>query len=362
MDRLPDVIRRGTRRRAARFTAIGAAVAVFAGAVSWAGLTFPRNGTIPADIDDWRTFASIEDNGWTIQVPPPWRIQELPACENVPDRIGVVVTNTDFEFRAPGGGSPNCEDRLIFSGFPRDGVALAFHPRGILTGISGPSLDTTFPLSADLLIQTDGIRGGPTHSFQGVSLHGEELGVVRRYVGPDATASDVAALDRMLASFRVRGAPHWIFEDDVDPGSLRVSLRHPSTWQMWIVPLELGAPPPVVQLMSPGVVSGGCRVFPWASWIRLDGLVAGGGVTVVLSDTGGSSDPLPELPQRPDHFRFLEAQQERSTCGGRVRSLRFAFMSAGRPFYLDVAATWDLYRNEPQLLRYILDSIRISEA
>ena len=38
VDRLPEVLRRGNRTRAIRFAAIAAAVAVFAGAVSWAGL------------------------------------------------------------------------------------------------------------------------------------------------------------------------------------------------------------------------------------------------------------------------------------------------------------------------------------
>ena len=362
-DRLPDVLRRGSRRRTARFTAMGAAVVVFVGAVSWVGLSLPsEDAVIPADVADWRTFASLEDNGWTIQVPPPWHITELPACENAPERIGVMVTNVEFEFRDPQGGPPDCEDRLLFAGFPRHGVALEFMPRGIPPGLFGPTLDTTLPLEPDLLYPTGGIVGGPAESFNSVNLADETLGVIRRFVGPEASTSDVTALDRMLASFSVRGAPRWIVEDDVGRGSLRVSLRRPSTWQMWIVAQELGAPPPVVQLNSPGVVAGGCRAFPWAPWIRIDGLVARGGVTIVLSDTSGSVDSVLELPPRPDHFRFLDAQQERSTCGGRVRSLRFAFMSAGRPFSLDVAAESHVLLNEREMLRYILDSIEISEA
>ena len=84
VDRLPEVLRRGSRLHAIRFTAIGAAIAIFAGAVSWAGLQNERRGTIPANIADWDTFASLEENGWTVQVPPSWRVQELPACPNAP--------------------------------------------------------------------------------------------------------------------------------------------------------------------------------------------------------------------------------------------------------------------------------------
>src|SRR4030095_11148244 len=84
IDRLPEVVRRGSRMRAIRFTAIAAAVAVFVGALSWAGLRNEGRGTIPGNIADWDAFASLQDNGWTIQVPPPWRIQSLPACFNAP--------------------------------------------------------------------------------------------------------------------------------------------------------------------------------------------------------------------------------------------------------------------------------------
>ncbi len=118
VDRLPEVLRRGSRMRAIRFTAIAAAVAVFVGAVSWAGLQNEGRGTIPANIDDWDTFASLEENGWTIQVPPPWQVQELPACPNAPERIGVIVTNVDFEFLNPRGETPECEDRFLFRRIP----------------------------------------------------------------------------------------------------------------------------------------------------------------------------------------------------------------------------------------------------
>jgi hypothetical protein len=42
--------------------------------------------------------------------------------------------------------------------------------------------------------------------------------------------------------------------------------------------------------------------------------------------------------------------------------LRFGFDEAGRQLYVDVAVGEGLYRERPEMLRYILDSIEISEA
>ena len=80
IDRVPEVLRRGSRRRALRFTAIAASLAVFVGAVSWAGLQNEGRETIPANIENWDTFASLEENGWTVQVPPRGKCRSsLPA-------------------------------------------------------------------------------------------------------------------------------------------------------------------------------------------------------------------------------------------------------------------------------------------
>jgi hypothetical protein len=209
VDRLPEVLRRGSRMRAIRFTAIAAAVAIFVGTVSWVGLQNEGRGTIPADIADWNTFASLEENGWTIQFPPSWRVQELPSCPNAPDRIGVILTSVDFEFLNPRGESPQCEDRFVFDGFPSDGVAFAFMPVGIRFGIVIPQPDTVFPLSPDRLMKTDSISPGVHQSFLDVWEGTVILASVSRWVGPDASAADIDALDRVLASLQVRSGDRW---------------------------------------------------------------------------------------------------------------------------------------------------------
>lgn len=210
-DGLQEVLRRGNRRRSARFTTIGAAVAVFSGAIAWAGLTLPREiARIPADISEWRTFASLEADRWTVQVPPPWHIQTLEPCRLSAIQRGAIVTNVDFEFRNRDGALPGCGGPYVWAGFPRDGVALAVQPYvrfGL--AISGPA--TPFPLTPDLLHQSGAVRGGPSESYVFIRIPGEDypLAIVSRWVGPDASAADVVALDRMLASLQLRSGDRW---------------------------------------------------------------------------------------------------------------------------------------------------------
>lgn len=214
-DGLQEVLRRGSRRRAARFTAMGAAVALFVGAVSWAGLTLPRDiEPIPANIGEWRTYASLDADRWTMQVPPPWRIQAFGPCRFSPIHRGAVVTNVDFEFRNRHGALAGCGEPYVWAGFPRDGVALAlqpFEPFGLAFG--GPV--TPFPLTPNLLRQSGAVRGGPSESYVSVRIPGADypVAIVRRWVGPDASAADVEALDRMLASLQVRSGDRWTETD-----------------------------------------------------------------------------------------------------------------------------------------------------
>ena len=363
VDRLPEVLRRGSRRRAGRFTAIAAAVAVFVSAISWAGLSIrEENKTIPADVDDWRTFSSLENNGWTIQVPPPWRVQELPACPNAPERIGVIVTNTDFEFRDPRGESPQCEDRFVFQGFPRDGVAFAFMPTGIRSGLFFHPPDTSFPLTRDQLIRGNGIRGGPAESFQAIYRRRELISIVRRWEGPAASSTDVAALDRILSSLEVRGAPRWVAGHVRSLGDTRISFTRPESWRAAGYPnlIVIDAPTPILRLRSPGIRGDGCEL-PGTPWIRV-GAFDDFGVEIVVSDAS-ESFVAPDLPPRPDSIRSGDALRRRSvTCKGQpLRVFSFGFEEAGKPIYIDVVATQSVYREQPELLRYVLNSIRIEK-
>ena len=368
-DRLPEVLRKGSRRRAGRLTAIGAAVAVFVGAVSWTGLSLPSEDVaIPGNVADWRTFASLEENGWTIETPTRWRTLALPACPGAEERIGVMVTNVEFEFRDPQGGSPDCGDRLVMAGFPRDGVVLGFQP---IVGDSIPGFifeepDTVLPLAPQLLVQTGGIRGGPAESYQGIWHDGDWIGTIRRFVGPDASADDIEALDRMLASFRVRGAPRWI-QDAVAPRNeledLEIRLTRPSDWRLATYPRwsVIDAPNPLVGLSSPAVREGRCRPDPLILPLGL-GHFRDDSVLVLISDATDAWT-VPDLPPRPDAFQFQDALlDEGRRCGESVRVLRFGFEAVGRQIFVDVLAPSDVFQNDGELIRYILDSIEITKA
>ena len=73
VDRLPEVLRWGNRRRAIRFTAIGAALAVFAGATSLAGLSL-RHETIESGVT--RRYSSPAAP-WTFNYPSGWTTKTI---------------------------------------------------------------------------------------------------------------------------------------------------------------------------------------------------------------------------------------------------------------------------------------------
>jgi hypothetical protein len=358
VDHLPDVLRRGSRRRAARFTAVAVAVAVFAGVISWAGLQNEGRRTIPANIGDWDTFASFQDNGWTVQVPPPWRVQELPACPNAPERIGVIVTNVDFEFVNPRGESPRCEDRFVFQGFPSDGVALAFMPVGIRIGIGqGTDTSSSFPLTPDRLAPTGGIRGGPTESFQSIWVDGDHVAVVRRWIGADASTDDVAALDRSLMSLLVRGAVRWTEATDgrlrtLHDGARDFSVSYPNGWNVAEENLtpQLSEP---VEILSLGTfplrigrdIDDGLRLFdaPVAPKALED--MTSKDAFLSLQESGAV---FAGFDARPDHFGPLGCDESIYGCRppdelpealrkAPFRAWWIPFEDKGRAFYLFVA-------------------------
>ena len=364
-DRLPEVLRRGSRMRTIRFTAIAAAVAVFAGAVSWAGLQNEGRGPIPANIDDWDTFASIEENGWTVQVPSSWRIQELPACANAPERIGVIVTNVDHEFVDRDRLAPTCAEGFVSTGFPTGGVAFAFVPWGGGDGSLIRRPDTVLPLSPDLLTDVPTNTSGLEKRSAYVWL-GSPFGLISRWEGSDAAAGDLAALDRMIASFQVRGSPRWVESRAKSLGSLRVSFVRPDTWSFarYRNPIVIDAPTPILRLWSPGHRGDGCALKgePWIHVLGV-GRFNAYGVEFLISDASESWSP-PDLTPRPATFRLGDASSRRSVmCGGAsIRVFTFGFQEAGRPIFIHLFGTDAAYREQPEMLLHILNSIRIEEA
>lgn len=354
-NRLPEVLRRGSRRRAARFTAIGAAIAVFVGALSWAGLTIPNEeDVIPAKIEDWRTFASLERDGWTVQVPPSWRIQEFGKCTGAHIQLlSAIVTNVDFEFRDRRGDLADCWDSYVWAGFPRDGVAFALQPYPPW-GIVPRHPVTRFPLTPDALVGTGAVRGGPAESFKSIRIPGEDYPVanVRRWVGPDASPEDVAALDRLLGSLQVRGASRWtetegametLHDEERD-----FTVTYPEGWNVANENLTPWLSSPV-EILSLGTFpletsndpEAGLRLFdaPVAPEALAD--LTEGDVFVSVQESGVHFVGA-ELT-RPDHFGPLGCEDAIFGCRAEnwnnvpFRAWWIPFEDAGRQFYLFVA-------------------------
>lgn len=224
---LQDVLRRGGHRRAARWTATVMALIVFVGAVVWGAATVGGRRIEAFHTNDWTVAGSLGTAGWKFGFPPNWRIQELPACPNAPERTGAVVTSSDFEFRNPLGAAPGCEDRFVLEGFPSDGVALAVMPVGIRVGLFFRTTNTPFPIAWDQLQPTGGIEGGPAASYLGVTVGGNAILFVRTWVGPDASAAEVGKLREVLGTLEVSGAAHWRTDSDAING---FSITYPDDW------------------------------------------------------------------------------------------------------------------------------------
>lgn len=382
VDRLQDVLRRGSRRRAARFTAIGAAVAVFVGAVSWAGLSLPaEHAAIPANVADWRTFGSFSHDGWTMQVPPPWRIQEFGPCWGPHVRLrGAIVTNVDFEFRNRRGAPAGCFDAYVWAGFPPDGVAFAFAPYppfGLVVSRKEPVTD--FPLSPGALSETGAVRGGPTESSAVIRIPRElyPVAIVRRWVGPDASAEDVAALDRLLGSIQVRGASRWT-ESKGPSRTLhdeqhRYSVTHPEAWSVANDNLTPWLMSPV-EILSTGTFPLETSQDPDAGLRLFDAPVAPEALADLSSDDAfislqESGDRfVGPARTRPEHFGPLGCADSIFGCRAEnwhdvpFRAWWIPFEDAGRQFYLFVAIGNDATPERQRQAWDIADSLSFGGA
>ena len=244
----------------------------------------------------------------------------------------------EFEFLNPQGEIPSCNERMVFAGFPSDGVAIDLEPKGVRCGISlFPFSDTPFPIRPSQLVMTSGISGGPQEANNFIAVDGEPIAIVRLWVGPDASAGDVDAAHRILDSMRIEGADQWI-DAVFDDHPVRVSVTRPEDWAFNTFKL-LGvadAPDPVLSLTSPDVANHASRVCgPRVIFAPVK--LSESGIAILISDATGSWIP-PEVGPRPDVLGPATATSDRTIeCRtGTFRRLHFGFEVAGRPILVDV--------------------------
>jgi hypothetical protein len=275
----------------------------------------------------------------------------------------VIVTNVDFEFRNPRGGSPQCEDRFVFKGFPSDGVAFAFMPVGYRWGVLQPEPHTRFPLTPGRLRHTSSLSGGASESFLDVGVKGELFAFVRRWVGQEAESDDVDALDRLLSTLRLANPP-WVWTA-ATLSATQAEMRHPSSFEVrrFRNPLVIDAPTPILRLASPSVGPGRCGPLFWRHLgLGFAGL-EDGGVVVVVSDATEAWSP--DYDPRPSRFDISTAsEQGHLRCNGRpYHLLVWRFAESGRQIVLELAVTEEARKRlEGPPMSTILDSLRIEEA
>jgi hypothetical protein len=349
------VVRRGSRRRAARWTAIVASVAIFVAALGWGALQFRRTTGVGGPV----SIGSLDTTGWTLTAPSSWRRQDLPACPNAPERTGVILTTVDFEFRNPEGDAPGCEDRYVFAGFRSDGVALALQPVGIRIGpLDEASEDTRFPLSLDRLRTSGGIRGGPQESSAAITIDGNLILILRTWVGSAAPAADVDELAGIVRSLDVAGAIHWTTYRNDQVG---FEVTYPEDWIRADTNLTpaLSDPHEILSLGTYPLKPGGKACID--AYLPGDALGDLGPDDVFLTVQESSAGP--GFPPRPSPFGPDEARlavDDLPACDEYppipMRGWWFAFQDHGRGLYAflaigrDVAPKSETWRTAWQVL------------
>jgi hypothetical protein len=230
VERAPEGLRRGVRRRQVRSVAVGAAALVAVVAVAFAGLQLvngdDRFTPTPAEQHERPVFertATIE--GFTVTSPSDWALvdywpvmgradaitqgvmqgQSVPGSEWYPGAAGVPVlqlTNYDPALGAPICGSPTGDNP-----FPTDGVGLYVGFEGAYYaatdgGGNGPGSDLeAWPNAVSV---EPSICGGGTELRFGVRRGDRLLPYLLWYgAGPDASDEARAQLDAIVASFGV---------------------------------------------------------------------------------------------------------------------------------------------------------------
>ena len=350
-----SVMRRGSRRRGAVVVASLTTVAVFVGAIGLAASQFG------SEADDRAAWASVGDpsrDGWTISVPSDWQRQDTDRCPPRQDIAGAVFSDIDFRFTDPDGGSIDCDSRLIMARFPMDGVAIAIQPTGIRWGLFRPTRNTSFPLNADRLTQTGGIRGGPKESFADIVIQHELKAVVRVFVGPDASALALSEVDWVVASLRFAGGDLWVTET-VGPDGFATRVTHPDIWKLEPTD-ELATGGNAQRIFRMRTSGGDLRSPVCGEWGALPHVMAPSiglvplhedqAVITLQAYTGGRGGPYRgrlEFDPRPPRLSWDDARLATRTCGtSTATAATFLLSESGARWIVNVAMGSDVQHGD----------------
>jgi hypothetical protein len=357
--------------RAGRVVAAVAAAAVFLGAGAFAAAQFGRDTPPGTDGSDSVIEGSLATDDWQLERPSDWFTAPFDGCGTAFAR-GLIVSNVGFEFLNPEGQIPSCNERIVFAGFPSDGVAIDLEPQGIIPVLSPvPPPDTPFPVRPGQLAQTSGIRGGPDHYMGGVVIGGESAAIIRLWVGADASAGDIEEAYRILGSMRVEGGDRWIEEEVEFRGwpvgketTVRVNMSRPEDWraEAYKRPGVIDAPNPILVLSSPLTDDGAQRACGPSAFFRPGSAprVSSSGVAIAISDASESwsypklgSRWAPLDPESATTDKIVECQGD-----GTVRWLQWGFEIDRRRILVDVLFGTAVEDDVARLTWATLDTLR----
>jgi hypothetical protein len=328
------VMRRGTSRRLGVVVASVVTAAVFVGAIALAATQLGRDAPSTAGSGTWVVEGSIAIDGWELRRPAGWATAPFDGCDSQLPR-GVIVSNVEFEFLNPEGRVPSCNERIVFAGFPRDGVAIDLEPQGAGLLNDFTPVDTPFPMGASQLLETDGIVGGARMSYDDVVVGGVSTALVRLWIGPDAAPEDVAIAHEILGSMSIEGSDRWVTGSPATGGAVRVTASRPQDWfaSSGYPGVSDSDEQPVLRIASPGLGPEG-RVRGCGEFF-IDGQrpIPSGEAVVTLSlwtDQGWVDRAHPPFEPRPGRFSWDDAKVRRVECGGQEMTVaEFWFGDAG---------------------------------
>jgi hypothetical protein len=221
-DRLLErVHRRGRIRQTERWTAILAAVAVFVGGVTWAGLSIAGHESVPATSKQWK-LANVPQIGLAMRYPANWHKERIQGgC--ILDPVGLLVANIPGPYGSTRT-SDGCRWPPGMGRLPSNAVIVAIDryrggpPTGPVDPTAAPS--PPFPLSLSRFHRVD----GPARSAFSLALsfRGDHRYQVFAWIGNDASAADRAAARRVVASIapsRCTAPSPGLYDPGISPGS-----------------------------------------------------------------------------------------------------------------------------------------------
>lgn len=234
-ERLQGIRRKGSLRRALRWTAVCTALFLFLGATGWAALRLAGNQTETASPTPapWRLFEQ-SDLGWSLEYPESWRTQEYDdLCGHGEDErtTGVLVTNVRHVFRHPE--IPNgCTGAWDMRGLPSDLVLIAFGKAPIRFDPDPLGRDSSsLPLSLESAEPMDNAGlaryGTPeTGFFLPVTVEGVRH-TLHIWIGAGASAAQREIAERIVASIQFEDS--WLSYVEDRPEE-PFTFEYPADW------------------------------------------------------------------------------------------------------------------------------------